>query len=99
MDKVKALHDEIIEKVKEYYHLAHEPALNAEFIPGKSRVNYAGRVFDVIVSGSAGIFYGNGPPQSKGIFAVYTLPVAISCPSIVGDGTACDGCSQPDCGE
>lgn len=46
MDKVKALHDEIIEKVKEYYHLAHEPALNAEFIPGKSRVNYAGRVFD-----------------------------------------------------
>ena len=46
MDKVQALHDEIIEKVKEYYHLAHEPALNAEFIPGKSRVNYAGRVFD-----------------------------------------------------
>ena len=46
MDKVKALHDEIIEKVKEYYHLAHEPALNAEFIPGKSRVNYVGRVFD-----------------------------------------------------
>lgn len=46
MDKVKQLHDEIIEKVREYYRVAHVPAQNAPFEPGKSRVNYAGRVFD-----------------------------------------------------
>ena len=46
MDKIKQLHDEILEKVKEYYLLAHAPAQNAPFIPGESRVNYAGRVFD-----------------------------------------------------
>ena len=46
MDKVKQLHDEIIEKVREYYRIAHAPAQNAPFVPGKSRVNYAGRVFD-----------------------------------------------------
>lgn len=38
------LHKEIIEKVREYYALAH--ALGQEFIPGASRINYAGRVFD-----------------------------------------------------
>lgn len=38
------LHKEIIEKVREYYALAH--ALGQEFVPGASRINYAGRVFD-----------------------------------------------------
>ena len=46
MDKIKQLHDEIMEKVKEYYSLVHAPAQNAPFVPGESRVNYAGRVFD-----------------------------------------------------
>ena len=35
-----------MEKVREYYRLVHAPAQNAPFIPGESRVNYAGRVFD-----------------------------------------------------
>ena len=38
------LHKEIIEKVREYYALAH--TLGQEFVPGVSRINYAGRVFD-----------------------------------------------------
>lgn len=38
------LQQEIIEKVRAYYALAH--ASGQEFIPGASRVNYAGRVFD-----------------------------------------------------
>ena len=38
------LQEEIIEKVREYYALAH--ASRQEFIPGASRINYAGRVFD-----------------------------------------------------
>ena len=46
MDKVKQLHDEIMEKVKEYYRLCHAPAQNTAFVPGESKVNYAGRVFD-----------------------------------------------------
>ena len=48
MDKVKAkkLHDEIIAKVAEYYETVHAPVQNAPFIAGKSKVNYAGRVFD-----------------------------------------------------
>ncbi|MCI5778587.1 MAG: lipopolysaccharide biosynthesis protein RfbH [Lentisphaeria bacterium] len=46
MDKIKALHDEIIAKVREYYQLAHAPQVCAPFVPGTSRVNYAGRVFD-----------------------------------------------------
>ena len=37
---------EILEKTKEYYKLVHESAQHAKFEPGKSRVNYAGRVFD-----------------------------------------------------
>ncbi|OUT17185.1 lipopolysaccharide biosynthesis protein RfbH [Campylobacter concisus] len=40
------LKQEILEKTKEYYRLVHEPAQHAKFEPGKSRVNYAGRVFD-----------------------------------------------------
>ena len=48
MDEVKkqALHDEIISKVAEYYKLVHQPQQMQEFIPGKTKVNYAGRVFD-----------------------------------------------------
>lgn len=37
---------EILSKVVEYYRLVHAPKQCAEFFPGKSRVNYAGRVFD-----------------------------------------------------
>jgi len=40
------LKQEILEKTKEYYRLVHEPVQRAKFEPGKSRVNYAGRVFD-----------------------------------------------------
>ena len=48
MDGIKAqkLHDEIIAKVAEYYELVHAPMQNPPFEPGKSKVNYAGRVFD-----------------------------------------------------
>ena len=48
MDKIKAqqLHDEILQKVAEYYELTHKASQTAPFEPGKSRVNYAGRVFD-----------------------------------------------------
>ena len=46
MDKVTQLHDKILEMVSEYYHLVHEPKQNMPFIPGESKVNYAGRVFD-----------------------------------------------------
>ena len=40
------LKQDILEKVGEYYRLVHAPKAEAEFIPGKSRVNYAGRVYD-----------------------------------------------------
>ena len=40
------LKSEIFEKVREYYRLVHQPAQGGPFLPGKSRVNYAGRVFD-----------------------------------------------------
>ena len=40
------LRKEILEKTAEYYRLAHKTKQEADFIPGKSRVNYAGRVFD-----------------------------------------------------
>jgi len=46
MDKKEQLKKEILEKVKEYYKLVHKPAQRQKFIEGKSRVNYAGRVFD-----------------------------------------------------
>ena len=44
--KVKTLRNEILAKVREYWRLAHAERNDEEFIPGKSRVNYAGRVFD-----------------------------------------------------
>lgn len=40
------LKQEILKKTKEYYSLVHEKTLKQEFVSGKSRVNYAGRVFD-----------------------------------------------------
>ena len=44
MDKIKKLHDEIIDKVKEYYLCCH--GKKKDFVPGEDKVNYAGRVFD-----------------------------------------------------
>ena len=46
MNRAEALHNEILEKVREYYRLVHAPEQNAPFAPGESRINYAGRVFD-----------------------------------------------------
>ena len=36
----------ILEKTAEYYRLVHQKKQKEPFVPGKSRVNYAGRVFD-----------------------------------------------------
>ncbi len=46
MDNSEKLKQEIFDKVKEYYKLVHESKAKEQFLPGKSRVNYAGRVFD-----------------------------------------------------
>lgn len=46
MTREEELKQEILNKTKEYYDLVHKPSLNQEFVEGKSRVNYAGRVFD-----------------------------------------------------
>ena len=46
MTKQEQLKKEILDKTKEYYELVHKPQQTKEFIAGKSRVNYAGRVFD-----------------------------------------------------
>lgn len=48
MDEIKAkeLHDGILAKVREYYELVHAPQRESAFLPGESRINYAGRVFD-----------------------------------------------------
>ena len=46
MTKQEQLKQEILEKTKEYYELVHKPQQTKEFVAGKSRVNYAGRVFD-----------------------------------------------------
>ncbi len=43
---IENLRKEIIEKTAEYYRLVHKTKQNEPFVPGKSRVNYAGRVFD-----------------------------------------------------
>lgn len=44
MDRKEELKNEILDKVKEYYQEAF--AGEEEFVPGTSKVNYAGRVFD-----------------------------------------------------
>ena len=42
----ESLRSEILSKVVEYYRLVHAPKQAAEFVPGETKVNYAGRVFD-----------------------------------------------------
>lgn len=46
MTQAEQLKNEILQKTKEYYELVHKPMQEKEFVAGKSRVNYAGRVFD-----------------------------------------------------
>jgi CDP-6-deoxy-D-xylo-4-hexulose-3-dehydrase len=46
MTQAQKLKQEILQKTKEYYELVHKPQQTKEFVAGKSRVNYAGRVFD-----------------------------------------------------
>jgi CDP-6-deoxy-D-xylo-4-hexulose-3-dehydrase len=46
MDTREQLKLEIFEKIRAYYQLVHKASHNAEFVAGKSRINYAGRVFD-----------------------------------------------------
>ncbi|ADV47279.1 lipopolysaccharide biosynthesis protein RfbH [Nitratifractor salsuginis] len=46
MNETEQLRNEILEKTKAYFRLAHAPKLIAPFDKGRSRVNYAGRVFD-----------------------------------------------------
>ncbi len=46
MTQEEQLKQEILQKTKEYYELVHKPNQEKEFRSGKSRVNYAGRVFD-----------------------------------------------------
>lgn len=44
--KAEQLKAEILEKVAAYYQQVHASQQEAAFVPGESRVNYAGRVFD-----------------------------------------------------
>jgi len=46
MTEAQILKQEILDKTKAYYELVHKPQQTKEFVSGKSRVNYAGRVFD-----------------------------------------------------
>jgi CDP-4-dehydro-6-deoxyglucose reductase, E1 len=46
MTQAEQLKQEILKKTQEYYTLVHKPIQTKEFVEGKSRVNYAGRVFD-----------------------------------------------------
>lgn len=46
MTKEQQLKQEILAKTKEYYELVHKVNQTKPFVAGKSRVNYAGRVFD-----------------------------------------------------
>ena len=43
MDQDKLLKEQIFQKVREYYDKVHQ---KKEFVPGKSRIHYAGRVYD-----------------------------------------------------
>lgn len=45
MDKADQLRQEILDKVQEFYAASHGQS-EAPFVPGESRINYAGRVFD-----------------------------------------------------
>jgi CDP-6-deoxy-D-xylo-4-hexulose-3-dehydrase len=46
MEKAAIIKQEIFEKIVDYYNLVHKPQQENAFIPGQSRVPYAGRVFD-----------------------------------------------------
>ena len=46
MVQPEKLRMEILQKVKEYYELVHKPKQMENFIEGKTKINYAGRVFD-----------------------------------------------------
>lgn len=46
MSKSENMKKVIFEKVKEYYNEVHKPSMNKKFVPGESRISYAGRVFD-----------------------------------------------------
>ena len=46
MTKQEQLKQEILQKTKKYYELVHKPQQTKKFVEEKSRVNYAGRVFD-----------------------------------------------------
>jgi CDP-6-deoxy-D-xylo-4-hexulose-3-dehydrase len=46
MESAEKLRKEILEKVREYYELVHKINQSKPFVPGKSRINYAGRVFN-----------------------------------------------------
>ncbi|MBM4152621.1 MAG: lipopolysaccharide biosynthesis protein RfbH [Kiritimatiellaceae bacterium] len=46
MSDPKQLRKQILNDVKKYYELTHKVRQDAVFVPGESRVNYAGRVFD-----------------------------------------------------
>ena len=46
MKHADQLKQEILLKVEEYYRLVHQPVQEQNFEAGKTRVNYAGRVFD-----------------------------------------------------
>ena len=43
MERAEALRQQILDLVREYYAVAHAPA---PFVPGTSKINYAGRVYD-----------------------------------------------------
>ncbi|NTU53572.1 MAG: lipopolysaccharide biosynthesis protein RfbH [Chlorobiaceae bacterium] len=45
-NSAEALKQEILARTREYYQLVHKPHQEAPFEPGRSRVPYAGRVFD-----------------------------------------------------
>jgi CDP-6-deoxy-D-xylo-4-hexulose-3-dehydrase len=44
--QAEELRTEISARIREYYELVHKPVQESEFIPGSSKVSYAGRVFD-----------------------------------------------------
>lgn len=46
MSDARQLKKQILSDVKKYYELTHKVRQDAVFVPGESRVNYAGRVFD-----------------------------------------------------
>lgn len=46
MTDAESLKQEILSKVAEYYRLAQAPKNSVKFVPGETKINYAGRVFD-----------------------------------------------------